>query len=81
LRSYDVFTLIDTPVSVEDYKQATANDYRPEGNFNESLVINKTVDEKLIRFGTRTADVLFESFTADPEGGMAVRQVFSVKFS
>ncbi|MFT7585690.1 MAG: arylamine N-acetyltransferase [Cellvibrionaceae bacterium] len=74
-----VFTLIDTPVSVEDYKQATANDYRPEGNFNESLVINKTVDEQLIRFSTRTADVLFESFTADPEGGMAVRQVFSVE--
>ncbi|MFK7804841.1 MAG: arylamine N-acetyltransferase [Anaerolineae bacterium] len=74
-----IFTLIDQPVSVEEYKRATAEDYRPEGNFNAAVVINKIVDEKMIRFSTRPDDLLFEAFTADPEGGLALREEIPVE--
>ncbi|MEM8858561.1 MAG: arylamine N-acetyltransferase [Chloroflexota bacterium] len=73
-----IFTLFDTPVVLEDYKTATQNDYRPEGNFNNSVVINKIVDEKMVRFSTWAEDVMFESFTADADGGLAQRSVFEV---
>lgn len=71
-----IFTLFDTPIDVESYKTAAANDYRPEGNFNNSIVINKIVDEKMVRFSTWADDVMFEAFTADPAGGAAVREIF-----
>ncbi|MEM9774574.1 MAG: arylamine N-acetyltransferase [Chloroflexota bacterium] len=74
-----IFTLFDKPISVEDYKIAAQNDYRPEGNFNNSVVINKIVDEKMVRFSTWPDDVMFESFTADPSEGLAKREVFDIQ--
>ena len=74
-----IFTLFDKPVPIDEYKQATQNDYRPEGNFNNSVVINKIIDEKMVRFSTWAEDVMFESFTADPAGGMAKREVFEIE--
>ena len=73
-----IFTLYDTPVEIETYKKATANDYRPEGNFNSRIVINKIVDEKMVRFSTQPDEGMFEAFTADPNKGMAQRETFSV---
>lgn len=74
-----IFTLFDKPVPLDDYKLATQNDYRPEGNFNNSVVINKIVDEKMVRFSTWAEDVMLEAFTADPAGGMANREVFEIE--
>ncbi len=70
-----IFTLFDTPISIDAYKRATKDDYRPEGNFNNSVVINKIVDERMVRFSTSPEGVLFESFTADPNGGVATREL------
>lgn len=75
------FTLIDQPVSIQDYEQAVINDYGPNGFFLNRVVINKLVDEKLYRFSSDTRPYQIERFNQeerlvdfidyDPEGELA----------
>lgn len=59
------FTLIDTPIDLENYVAATTNDYGDEGLFLNRVVINKVVNEELWRFSNDTTPLRMESF---PEG-------------
>jgi len=47
------FTLIDRPVSDEEYREVTTADYAPDGHFLERVIIHKILEEKAYRF---TAD-------------------------
>lgn len=44
------FTLIDVPVSASDYRILIANDYLETGNFLQSVVMNKVIDNQTTRF-------------------------------
>lgn len=58
------FTLINTPVDVNDYLAATTGDYGPDGLFLDGLIVNKVVNDQLWRFSSAEAPpalLLFEN--------------------
>lgn len=46
------FTLIDRPVSLAEYRQATTADYGPNGHFLQRVIIHKILDEQMWRFNS-----------------------------
>lgn len=56
------FTLIDRPVSDEEYRVATTNDYGPEGLFLDKVIVNQVIDDLLWRFNSEEKPLRLESF-------------------
>ncbi len=56
------FTLIDRPVSEEQYRQATTADYGPNGHFLDRVIIHKVIDELLWRFNSDQHPFCLEYF-------------------
>lgn len=60
------FTLIDTPISIADYKAIVENDYTETGHFLQSVVMVKVIGEKTWRFFSDIKPYRLENF--DREG-------------
>jgi hypothetical protein len=56
------FTLIDQPVSEEEYRRATAADYGPQGHFLDRVIIHKVIGEVLWRFNSGERPYYLEFF-------------------
>ncbi|RME64364.1 MAG: hypothetical protein D6790_03330, partial [Caldilineae bacterium] len=61
-----IFTLNDRPVPEEEYRRITTQDYGPDGQFLDELIVHKVIDERIWRFNGRAAPPRLESFPADP---------------
>jgi arylamine N-acetyltransferase len=46
------FTLIDQPVILAEYRQATTADYGPDGHFLQRVIVHKILDEQMWRFNS-----------------------------
>jgi len=60
--SKNLFTLIDIPVSLPEYRMIMENDYLETGYFLKSMVMVKVVDEKAQRFFSDQLPYRLESF-------------------
>lgn len=58
----NVFTLIDLPVSLPEYRAILENDYLETGHFNKSVVVNKVVGCKTTRFFSDNKPYRLERF-------------------
>ena len=57
------FTLHDRPVNIDDYRQATTNDYDFDcGLFLDRIIITKVIEDRIWRFGSESAPYQLESF-------------------
>lgn len=57
-----IFTLVDVPVPIEDYKMAVAKDYEEGGYFLDRVIIVKVIGNKLWRFSSMDRPFILESF-------------------
>jgi arylamine N-acetyltransferase len=48
-----MFTLIDRPIALDDYRQRTIDDYGPDGLFLHQVIINRLMNDALWRFNSR----------------------------
>ncbi len=62
------FTLIDQPVSEEQYRQATTADYGPQGHFLDRVIIHKVIDSLLWRFNSGQRPYCLENFRYGKRG-------------
>ncbi len=60
--SPNAFTLLNLPIALDAYWQATRNDYGPHGFFLDKLVINKVIDGQLWRYSSADAPPRMEQF-------------------
>jgi len=56
------FTLIDTPIPDDDYRDALTNDYREDGLFLDRVIVVRVVDEVIWRFSGDGKPYQLESF-------------------
>ncbi len=56
------FTLIDRPVTIEQYRQATTADYGPDGHFLDRVIIHKILNEQAWRFNAGEEPPQFTHF-------------------
>ena len=56
------FTLLDKPVSEEQYRLATTADYGPNGHFLDRVIIHKVIDDVLWRFNSDQSPYCLEYF-------------------
>lgn len=63
------FTLIDRPISDEEYRAATIADYEPTGHFLREVIVHRVIGGRIWRFNGRAMPHLLESFPAlgDPQ--------------
>ena len=59
------FTLVERPVSLDIYRQATIDDYGPEGHFLQRVIVHKIIDEQMWRF---TSDEMPRQLTRFTDG-------------
>jgi arylamine N-acetyltransferase len=62
------FTLIDQPVSEEQYRQATTADYGPDGHFLDRVIIHKVISNILWRFNSDQQPHCLEYFKNGKRG-------------
>jgi len=62
------FTLIDRPVSEEQYRQATVADYGPQGHFLDRVIIHKVINKTLWRFNSGEYPHVLEYFQNGKRG-------------
>lgn len=58
----NIYTLLDCPVALDDYKVAVARDYEPSGYFLDRLIIVKIIDDQLWRFNSLEKPYKLEGF-------------------
>lgn len=63
------FTLLDRPITDDDYRQAVIADYEPSGHFLREVIIHRVIDGRVWRLNGRVDPPLLESFPAlgDPQ--------------
>lgn len=63
------FTLIDRPISDEEYRAATTADYEASGHFLKEVIVHRVIGGRIWRFNGRAVPHLLESFPAlgDPQ--------------
>ncbi len=82
----NVFTLIDRPVTDEEYRAATTNDYGENGLFLDKVIVNKIIDEQSWRFNSAEEPWVINHFEAgvrtdkifEGDAATAVSQHFSI---
>lgn len=57
------FTLVDQPVSDEEYRAATAADYGEDGHFLDRVIVNRVVEGRLWRFNAGEKPWRLDAFT------------------
>ncbi len=56
------FTLIDRPVTLDRYRQATTADYGPHGHFLQRVIVHKILNEQMWRFNSVEIPAQFSRF-------------------
>ncbi len=82
----NAFTLLDKPITADDYLAATMADYGKNGLFLDKLVINKVVNGRPYRFNSEESTTQLEHFwqgekfvdELPDDGGTAVAQHFGM---
>jgi arylamine N-acetyltransferase len=82
------YTLINQPVPDAQFRQATTDDYGPEGHFLDQVIVTKVVGELVWRFSSRERPFLLERFEDGkkytqrlPEGERELAAVVGHRFS
>lgn len=61
----NAFTLIDIPTDLSTYRTIVQNDYLETGNFNQSIAVNKVIQDRTTRFFSDHRPYRLESFNKD----------------
>jgi arylamine N-acetyltransferase len=57
-----IFTLVDVPVPLKEYRNAVQNDYEPTGYFLDQVIIVKVITDRLWRFSSAEHPYKLEGF-------------------
>jgi hypothetical protein len=70
--SRNIFTLLDSPVSLTDYQTIVENDYTETGRFLKSVVLVKVIDDRVWRFFSDHRPYKVESFGRSDKNEIAL---------